>query len=123
MNYNIIGYLIYGIFTSFTIFYVGKVLHRNGRYFVLRVIQDEDFGDFVNDGLLMGYYLVNLGYTLFAIITWSTILNAQELLEVLSFHIGSILLFLGGLHFTNILLLRIYATWNGINFTRDHLSE
>ncbi len=117
MNYNIIGYIIYGIITGFTILYVGKVLHSNGRHFVLQIIADEAFGDFINNGLLVGYYLVNLGYTFFAIATWESIRGMQELLEVLSFHIGCILLILGALHFVNILVLKCYAMLNDIDFT------
>lgn len=115
MNYNLLAYLIYGVITSITIFYVGKVLHRNGRHYVLQAIQDESMGDFINDGLLVGYYLVNVGYVFLTINFWETIQNLQQLVEQICMNTGTILLLLGLLHFANILGIKIYAALNKID--------
>ena len=114
MNYNLIAYGIYALLSIFTIGYVGRVLHRNGRYFVLRVIRDEAFGDFINNGLLAGYYLVNIGYVLFTLSNWQTIAGLSDLVEALGQQTGSLFILLGVLHFFNILSLRLYAHLNKI---------
>ena len=115
MTYNILAYLIYGLLTSITIFYVGKVLHRNGRHYMLRALQDEEMGDFINDGLLVGYYLVNVGYVFITIKFWEAIQNVQQLVEMVSEKTGIILLLLGLLHFFNILALKLYVSLNNID--------
>ena len=114
MNFNIIAYLIYGLITIFTIFYIGRVLHENGRHFVLRFIHEEQVGDFINNGLLTGYYLFNIGYVFITLNNWKTIIDSFQLIEAVCEKTGTILLLLGLLHFFNILALRLYAHLNGI---------
>lgn len=120
MNYNLLAYLIYGLLTSVTIFYVGRVLHRNGRHYVLRALQDEEMGDFINDGLLTGYYLFNLGYVFITIKNWERIENVQLLVELISEKTGIILLLLGLLHFFNIIALKLYASLKNIDLGAAH---
>ena len=50
MNYNIISYLIYGCITVYIIYHVGKLFHRNGRIFILRLFhQNESLTDTTNN--------------------------------------------------------------------------
>ncbi|MDB4728444.1 hypothetical protein OAF63_06600, partial [Saprospiraceae bacterium] len=102
-------YLIYGISTVFTIVYVGKILHQNGRHYILRIFIDTEFGDYINNALLTAYYLFNIGYVFVTLHSWETILNQVELIEMIGQKTGIILLMLGGLHFINILALQIIA--------------
>ena len=118
MTYNLIAYGVYALISIFTIGYVGRVLHRNGRYFVLRVINDDAFGDFINNGLLAGYYLVNIGYVLFTLSNWQEILDLSDLIEAIGQQTGSLFILLGVLHFVNILSLRLYAYLNKIQLFR-----
>ncbi len=115
MNYNLTAYFLYGLFTIYTIVYVGKVLHKNGRYFVLEAIKDEAIGDFINNGLLVGYYLVNIGFVLLTINQWEVISTGIQLIEQLSIKSGSIFLLLGILHHCNILVLKTYSGFNRAN--------
>jgi len=119
MSYNLIAYGIYAVISIFTIGYVGRVLHQNGREFVLRVINDEEFGDFINNGLLVGYYLVNIGYVFFTLSNWQTIMNLSNLIEVIGEQTGSLFILLGVLHFVNIFSLRLYAYLNKIQLFRN----
>lgn len=119
MTYNLIAYGIYALISIFTIGFVGRVLHRNGRYFVLRVITDEAFGDFINNGLLAGYYLVNIGYVLFTLSNWQTIVDLSGLIEAIGEQTGSLYILLGVLHFVNILSLRMYAYLNKIQLFKN----
>ena len=115
MTYNIIAYLIYALISIFTISYVGRTLHRNGRHFVLQIIPDDVFCDYINNGLLAGYYLVNIGYVLFTLTSWQVIENMPQLFEIISLKTGGIYLMLGVLHFFNIAALRLYARYNPID--------
>jgi len=119
MTYNLIAYGVYALISVFTIAYIGRVLHRNGRYFVLRIMSDEEFGDFINNGLLVGYYLVNIGYVFFTLSNWKTIENLPDLIEAIGEQTGSLFVLLGVLHFVNILSLRLYAHLNKIQLFRN----
>ena len=109
MTYNLTAYLIYALISIFTIGYVGRVLHQNGRHYILQIIEDIAFGDFINNGLLAGCYLLNIGYVLFTLTNWEVISNMPLLFEVICTQIGTIYLLLGMLHFGNIAVLWLYA--------------
>ncbi len=115
MNYNILSYLIYGLITVFTIVYIGRVLHQNGRHYVLRIFHEVQIGDFINNGLLVGYYLFNIGYVLITLNQWQQIRNVVQMIEILGEKTGAILLLLGVLHFFNIFVLKVYAHLNNID--------
>lgn len=114
MTYNIIAYLIYASISIFTVAYVGQMLHRNGRYFILELLPDEAFCDYINNGLLAGYYLVNIGYVLVTLTNWEVIGSLPQLLEMISIKTGGIYLMLGVLHFFNIAAIRMYARLNPV---------
>lgn len=115
MNFNLIAYLIYGLITLFTIFFVGGILHKNGRYYIHQFFsKDPALGDYINDGLLIGYYLINMGYVFITIRYWENIESFQLLVELIGTKTGSIFLLLGLLHFFNILALKVYAWWHHI---------
>lgn len=116
MTWNILAYSLYLLITAYTIFVVGKDLHRNGQPFVDKSFQDEQVAVNVNNVLLLGYYLVNIGYALLTITGWTPIYNWTSLVVELTGHIGLIYLILAILHYNNILCLRLYAHWQGIEF-------
>ena len=102
----------------FTIVYVGRVLHQNGRPFVLRALEKE-IGDFINDSLLTAYYLFNIGYVFLTVKNWETIRSGLQLIEIVGEKTGAILLLLGLLHFVNILVLKIYADLKNIDLSTN----
>ena len=116
MNLNIQAYVIYGSFTIYTIWYLGKILHQNGRHYILMIFDDESWGDFINNSLLMGYYLLNIGWVFITINNWQTIKNTTQLLEVIGYKFGSILLILGVMHWFNIMALYAYGYLKKNNF-------
>lgn len=115
MTWNLIGYLIYGLITIYTILVIGKRLHRDGIFFVQKVFPEGETGKIVNNLLLLGYYLVNIGYAFMTISSWQTISGLGALFGALAEHIGLIYLLLAVLHYNNILCLRLYAKWNDID--------
>ena len=105
MNFNIIGYSVYiGLISYITVF-IGKKFHSNGRVFLHEILTDHSICEAVNNILLVGYYLLNIGNAILMIRTWPQIENAGELIENISINLGQIILLLAAVHYVNIALL------------------
>ncbi len=86
--------------------WVGSTLRRNGRVFLLDVFDgDEDLASAVNHLLVVGFYLVNLGYVSIALKTTEVVTSAQSAIEALSMKVGTVVLVLGVLHLSNLFVL------------------
>lgn len=103
MNIVVSTYLVYlGISIALTI-WVAHTLHKNGRIFLVDVFHgNEALADSVNHLLVVGFYLINLGYVSMALKLGYAINNTQEGIEALSVKIGMVLIVLGGMHFFNL---------------------
>jgi hypothetical protein len=105
MNYFILTYAFYVIISIALTIWVAKVLFKNGRVFLIDIFHgNNELADSVNKLLIVGFYLVNVGYMSLALKETGTIPNLQVVLEVLSFKIGWIILILGGMHFFNLVV-------------------
>ena len=108
MNYNILTYLFYFLILLFVVLYVGMVLFKSGRPFLINTFSgNETMADAVNKFLLVGYYLTNIGYTVIALKIWEKVESPIQLLNVLSLKVGAIVLTLGIMHILNIISLVI----------------
>lgn len=86
--------------------WVGSTLRRNGRVFLLDVFDgDEDLASAVNHLLVVGFYLVNLGYVSIALKTTDVVVDAVSAIEALSVKVGTVVLVLGLLHLANLFVL------------------
>ena len=86
--------------------WVGSTLRRNGRVFLLDVFDgDEDLAAAVNHLLVVGFYLVNLGYVAIALKTTDVVVDAVSAIEALSMKVGTVVLVLGVLHLANLFVL------------------
>lgn len=103
MNYVVTTYALYlGISVALTV-WVANTLHKNGRVFLVDAFHgNEPLADSINHLLLVGFYLVNVGYVTLALKYGDKAANTQELLEVLSTKVGAVLLILGAMHFFNL---------------------
>ena len=109
MNLNIIGYLIYLSLTSIIIIKVGKLCYDNGNIFVSQLIPNhEELCHQINKTLLIGYYLLNLGYCAMTIISWEKIQTNNQLIEIIATKSAIIILTIGFMHYINIFLLTKY---------------
>ena len=109
MNLNIIGYLIYLSLTSIIIIKVGKLCYDNGNIFVSQLIPNhEELCHQINKTLLIGYYLLNLGYCAMTIISWEKIQTINQLIEIIATKSALIILTIGFMHYINIILLTKY---------------
>ena len=102
MNHTITAYLIYlPVAVAMTV-WVARTLHKNGRVFLVQAFRGkEDMADSVNHLLVVGFYLINIGFIATALRYGEKPHDPQELIEFLSTKLGVVLLVLGGMHFFN----------------------
>ena len=83
--------------------WVAKTLHKNGRIFLVDAFGgNEPLADSINHLLVVGFYLINIGYVSLALKEGRVPHDLQEVLELLSQKVGVVLLVLGGMHFFNL---------------------
>jgi hypothetical protein len=86
--------------------WVARTLHRSGRVFLVDAFHgNEELADSVNHLLVVGFYLINIGYVALALKTTESLSSLREIIELESTKIGWVLLILGGMHCFNILVL------------------
>ena len=103
MNNTVTAYLIYlPVAVAMTV-WVARTLHANGRVFLVQAFHGkEDMADSVNHLLVVGFYLINLGFITAALRYGDKPHDTQEMIEFLSTKLGVVLLVLGGMHFFNL---------------------
>ena len=103
MNQIIITYTLYLVISICLTIWVAKTLFKNGKVFLVDIFHGNTIlADSVNNLLLVGFYLINVGYAVYTLQITSDINNAREMIEMLSFKIGLIILILGAMHFMNL---------------------
>ena len=96
-------YLLYLTISVCLTVWVARTLHKNGRIFLVdSFLGNTALADSVNHLLVVGFYLINIGYIALALKHGDKPTDLQGLLEVLSTKIGVVLLVLGGMHFFNL---------------------
>ena len=87
--------------------WVAHTLSTNGRVFLIDGFDGkEELADSVNHMLVVGFYLVNLGYVTLALRYGTKPTDWVEAIEFLSTKIGLVLLVLGFMHFFNVRVIR-----------------
>src|SRR6266496_460705 len=103
MNWLLTTYIVYLIISIGLTIWVARTLHKNGRVFLVdSFLGNEPLADSVNHLLVVGFYLINIGYVTLALKYGAAAASAQEAMETLSTKIGLVLLVLGGMHFFNL---------------------
>ena len=106
MNYVVCTYALYLAISIALTVWVARTLHKNGRLFLVDAFHgNEALADSINHLLVVGFYLMNVGYVSLALKYGDKASNLQELLEVLSTKIGAVLLILGAMHFFNMMMM------------------
>src|ERR1700719_3915522 len=101
-------FIVYSYFVYLTIsvtvtVWVARTLHRRGRVFLIDAFHgQEDLADSVNHLLVVGFYLINVGYVSFALRTSDTPTNLPHAIELVSDKLGIVLLVLGAMPFFNL---------------------
>lgn len=105
MNYNIITYSIYLPIIGFIMIKVGWLFYKNGYVYLSHLTDDLQLIQSINNLLLIGYYLLNLGYAIITISFWEDVYTIAQIIESLTKTLGKIILILAGLHYNNVLCL------------------
>src|SRR5688572_7490789 len=96
-------YLLYLAISVAITIWVAKTLHKNGRIFLVDSFAgNEALADSINHLLVVGFYLINIGYVSLALRLGEKAADLQGLLEALSTKVGVVLLVLGAMHFLNL---------------------
>src|SRR5690242_6369257 len=96
-------YLAYLAISIALTVWVARTLHKNGRVFLVdSFLGNEPLADSVNHLLVVGFYLVNIGFVSLALKHGDKAADAQSALEILSTKVGLVLLVLGAMHFFNL---------------------
>ena len=96
-------YAVYLLLSLGLTVWVGRTLHRNGRIFLVEAFHgQESMADSVNHLLLVGFYLINVGYVTLALKYGDKPESLQDAIEFLSTKVGVVLVVLGVMHFLNL---------------------
>lgn len=103
MNYTVLAYLFYLPLSIAMTIWVARTLHRNGRVFLVQAFRGHELmADSVNHLLVVGFYLINVGFITTALHYGDKPVDFQTMLEFLSTKLGIVLLVLGAMHFFNL---------------------
>ena len=106
MDRTVVAYVIYLVVSIALTIWVARTLSRNGRVFLADVLQgNEKLADAVNHLLVVGFYLVNLGFVALYLSGDATIEDTRGIFEALSTKLGVVLLVLGVMHLGNVYVL------------------
>jgi hypothetical protein len=102
----VITYLLYLVASIGITVFVGLALSRSGRTFLLDIFGGNDsLAEAVNRLLVVGFYLLNLGFVTLTLRATGEITSARQAVQLLSVKIGEMLLVIGALHFANLVIL------------------
>lgn len=106
MDLTVVAYVIYLVVSIGLTVWVARTLSKNGRVFLADVLHgNEKLADAVNHLLVVGFYLVNLGFVALYLSDDAVIDDARGVFEALSTKLGVVLLVLGVLHLGNVYVL------------------
>ena len=104
-DYTVITYSIYLVIAVSVTVWVARTLHKNGRIFLVDCFRgNQELADSVNHLLVVGFYLVNIGFVTLYLKLAFPVTDAKGVFEALSGKIGTVLIVLGAMHFWNIWL-------------------
>lgn len=91
--------------------WVARTLHKNGRVFLVDAFHGREvLADSVNHLLVVGFYLINIGFVTLALKEKIKPTGAVEAVEFFSTKIGYVLLVLGAMHFFNMGVFSVVRT-------------
>lgn len=96
-------YVAYLLLSVALTIWVARTLHKNGRIFLVDSFHgNEPLADSVNHLLVVGFYLINIGYVTLALKYGDKAVDTRTALETLSTKVGLVLVVLGVMHFFNL---------------------
>ena len=105
MNYVILTYCLYLLLSIGLTIWVARTLFKHGQVFLVDIFHGNTaLAGSVNNLLLVGFYLINIGYAVYTLQEEHQIGNLQAAIERLSVKTGFIILLLGAMHFLNLFI-------------------
>jgi hypothetical protein len=102
MNLTVTAYLGYLAITVPLTVWVARALYHHGGVFLIDVFKgSEPLAKAVNNLLVIGFYLLNLGYVAF-FLKAGTVDTSTELIETMAKKVGGVSIVLGLVHLTNV---------------------
>lgn len=102
----LVTYAVYVVLSLAITVWVGRTLNKNGRVFLVENFEgQETLADSINHLLLVGFYLVNIGFISLALRYGEKPSDAVGAVEFLSTKIGLVVVVLGAMHFFNMNML------------------
>jgi hypothetical protein len=119
----VVTYLLYlGISIAIT-YGVARTLSRNGRVFLVDGFGGkEDLADSINHLLVVGFYLINIGYIGMSLRFMDQPQDVAQMIMSLSTRIGVIMIILGGMHLFNMFVISRLRQ-RALNFRREAKKE
>ena len=100
------AYAVYLAVSLTVTMWVARTLHRNGRVFLVDAFHgNAELADSVNQLLVVGFYLINVGYVTLVLSTTASLTDLRHAIELVCDKLGVVLLVLGIMHFFNLLVL------------------
>jgi hypothetical protein len=104
-NHLTVVYAVYATAALGLTIWLARTLAKNGEVFLEDVFADNPrMAAAVNRLLVVGFYLLNLGYAFLTLKAGTPSVNGVEAIETLAMKLGALLLSLGALHFFNMYL-------------------
>jgi hypothetical protein len=98
-------YLAYLTLSISATIWVARTLHKNGRAFLTDAFHGQEaLADSVNHLLVVGFYLINIGWIVMTLRTRQELPDPRAAIELLSDKVGTVLFLLGLMHFFNLYL-------------------
>jgi len=96
-------YVVYLLLSVALTVWVGSMLSKHGKVFLADVFnRDEHLVVAVNQLLVVGFYLVNIGFVALWLRTGDHVVTASDAVETLAVKLGTVALVLGGVHLVNV---------------------
>ncbi|MFC6267424.1 hypothetical protein [Frigoriflavimonas asaccharolytica] len=99
---NLVSISFYILISFYITIFIGYKCYKIGDVYLLNFIKNVEICKSINHTLLIGYYLVNLGYIAYSIHSWQTVKNISQGFLAVSTQLSTILIILCVLHYANI---------------------
>lgn len=105
-----LGYIVYLVLSIAMTVWVARTLSKNGEVFLVKCFgQDEVLAKSTNHLLVVGFYLINIGFIALRLDGWSMARAEAGLIPYVGAKIGFSVLVLGAMHFFNMMMIARYG--------------
>lgn len=99
----VVTYIVYLLISIVLTVWVARTLHQRGAIFLVDAFHgNHELAASVNHLLVVGFYLINIGFVSLALKSDAQITTSRAAIEMLSDKLGWVLMTLGAMHFFNL---------------------